>query len=322
MRQILILTPDGVGSTFLQRAICMFGNLADEQWINIHEVTNGIRWDGDRLHKDWSLEYSQTLVEIQNLLLKNRGNLIARLASYHIDRRKDTLLDRRSFYGYLSDNFTCVACYRSNIFEYAHSWTIREHKNVLNVYSFAEKSAVHPQHDRFDLDSRYFARKLKDYDRYAYWVEDNFDLSHAVDYDDLETVDGFIAGLIGVDENIFSDRFGISLYEYCHLSNLPDIKHLPRSVGKCFADIRTYAHSLVKRGLMPNSLPLKMNSFESKITKTANFEGLLSAYNDVAKNSNHLPQASMEEIRKIARDEQFGFINRDRVINSILARFT
>jgi hypothetical protein len=321
MKQLLILTPDGVGSTFLQRAICIFGNLSNTEWINTHEMTNGTSWDGIRLRKNWSLGYSQSLAEIESLFSKNNHNIIARLASYHFYNRNDPIEEQKKFFDYLNKNFTIVACYRSNIFEYAHSWTIREYKKVLNVYSFAEKKSVHPVDDQFNLDSNYFSRKLTDYNNYVYWVNDNFKVSYEFNYDHLSTVDNFIASLIDVDNNIFINNFGISLYEYCHLSNMSDITKLPAGVCKAFAEVRKYAYTLINAGMMPNSLPLKMNSFENKIKKTSNFDQLVSVYNDQAKKHNHLQPLSFQEIKEIAESEQFGCATQTKIINNILNRF-
>ena len=91
-KKLLILTPDGVGSTLLQRAICVFGNIEDK-WINTHELTNGLSYSIDGiLYKDNSHGYSQSLSDIILLLEKNNNNIIVRLAHYHLIARKDKVL--------------------------------------------------------------------------------------------------------------------------------------------------------------------------------------------------------------------------------------
>jgi hypothetical protein len=321
-KQILVLTPDGVGSTFLQRSLCMFATLAEPNWINIHELTNGIAVDKEHLIKDRDIGYSQNLNEIIDLLKTNQHNLIARLAQYHIINRKDSLKELDKFYNFLNENFTIIACYRKNIFEYAHSWTIRDYKKILNVYTFNEKKTVHPLDDQFDLDSNFFENKLIDYNNYTYWVDDNFNVDHVFDYDNLENIELFFSTITGIDKDIFLKTFGISLYEYCHMSNLSNLNELPNSLLKSFAKIRWYAYQLVKHKVMPNSLPLKMNSFENKINKTKNFSDLVVAYNKVAKKSNRFATLTEEELREIASVEQFGFIQNKIVIDNAVSRFT
>lgn len=320
MKPILVLTPDGVGSTFLQRSLCIFGNLSDTDWYNVHELTNGIKFNGVHLEKDWSLKYTQSLNEIKTLLENNDHNLIGRIASYHIINRKDPAAQANKFYKFLNDTFIIVACYRSNVFEYAHSWTIREYKKVLNVYSFAEKNTVHPATDQFELDVDYFESKLKDYNQYIYWIQDHFNVAYKFDYDELQTVDNFIVNILGLDSNVFLDKFGISLNEYCHLSNLSNLDNLPNNLKKSFAEVRIFAHKLIQQKKMPNSLPLKMNSFGNKIKKTTNFRQLIDRYNKVVESNNELSTVDYDALISLAANEQFGK-NSNQIIEQIKNRF-
>lgn len=72
---ILILTPDRVGSTLLQRLITVYANAADKNnlTINLHELTNGIeKYYNDKFGKEvlgkkenrWG--YYQTLLTYNN----------------------------------------------------------------------------------------------------------------------------------------------------------------------------------------------------------------------------------------------------------------
>ena len=38
----LILTPDGVGSTYLQRALTIYLNTSGHEYFNTHELLNGV----------------------------------------------------------------------------------------------------------------------------------------------------------------------------------------------------------------------------------------------------------------------------------------
>ena len=47
---VLILTPDGVGSTILQRIITLALHLMKDDVINCHELTNGLTKIGNKIN--------------------------------------------------------------------------------------------------------------------------------------------------------------------------------------------------------------------------------------------------------------------------------
>ena len=87
MSNFLILTPDGVGSTYLQRALTVYLNASEHTYYNTHELLNGLALDSDfNLYKKW-LGYRQSLQEISDMLDANQASLVSRLAQYHVERR-------------------------------------------------------------------------------------------------------------------------------------------------------------------------------------------------------------------------------------------
>ena len=64
----LILTPDGVGSTILQRLLTMAFYLEKHPVQNTHELTNGIELKEGIAIKNFKLKYSHSLGEIANIL--------------------------------------------------------------------------------------------------------------------------------------------------------------------------------------------------------------------------------------------------------------
>jgi hypothetical protein len=296
MRKILILTPDGVGSTLLQRAACAWGNLTDV-WINPHELTNGLVVKDGFLQKDWSLGYSQSLSEITSLISQEKENLVVRLASYHIVARKDSETDRSYFYDFLNSNFDIITCHRHNVFEYSMSWAIRDLKKTLNVYSYNQKEQIHPQTDTFELDPEFITRTLNNYSDYERWINDNFSVKQKFYYEDILSLDHFLDSMIGGSDDIFKNKFGLSLAEYCIFSNhnKDQLRFLDSKTVRSMISLRRYFNQLVELGRMPTTLPLKMNSFESKIRKTKNFNEILDTYNSWARNKNdHL---EIDEVR-------------------------
>ena len=72
----LVLTPDGVGSTYLQRALTVYLNASGAVYYNTHELLNGLMLDHyGNLHKRMK-GYSQPLSEICELLEINKAKII------------------------------------------------------------------------------------------------------------------------------------------------------------------------------------------------------------------------------------------------------
>lgn len=304
MKKILILTPDGVGSTLLQRSLCIWGNLQDI-FSNPHELTNGLVLKDNIIQKDWSIGYNQSLSDIIEILELNQTNLIVRLAHYHILFRNDPPEELKNFYQYLNDNFQIVSCHRQNILEYAMSWAIRDIKKALNVYSFKEKFLVHPKDDTFKLSTKVIQSKLIDYTNYQLWVADHFPNSHKFYYESINNLDDFISLLLDRSTTEMVDAFKISMSQYCLMSNTHNLKDIEREQALKLINLRAYINDLVKRKLMPNGLPLKMNSFNSKVKKTENFTEILETYNVWAKSNNQYPILNMSDINELIKKDMF-----------------
>jgi len=131
---VLILTPDAVGSTLLQRMLTIYMQFHqfDRPVINLHELTNGLakyyspefnrELVSKQAIKSWG--YYQSLEQVVELLSSVDHYKTSRLAHYHILRRGDTLAQQIPFYNYLNENFYVIACRRANVFEHAVSMTL------------------------------------------------------------------------------------------------------------------------------------------------------------------------------------------------------
>jgi hypothetical protein len=146
---VLILTPDRVGSTLLQRllTVYMLRREFGRPVINLHELTNGlIKYYNDLMNQEvlgkpnssgWG--YFQSLPDIIDMLSSVDHYKTSRLAHYHLINRNDSLDDQLKFYEYLNTNFYIISCRRDNLFEHGLSWAIQAHSKKLNVYSPQEK---------------------------------------------------------------------------------------------------------------------------------------------------------------------------------------
>lgn len=234
---VLILTPDRVGSTLLQRLITVYMNFHefDQPVINLHELTNGLikyyssRFNTEVLGKPnagkWG--YFQTLEEIVELLASVSHYKTTRLAHYHINARKDSIGDQTRFYQYLNDNFFIISAQRKNLLEHALSWIIYTHSKKLNVYSHAEKiqTFANIYQNRIRVDQENMIKYLDAYKNYLDWVKDNFAIASYFNYErDLPTIEQYILNLPIFNSQFrlsWNDCFGIEFQDWnrCHYLN-------------------------------------------------------------------------------------------------------
>jgi len=209
---VIILTPDRVGSTLLQRLVTIYMQLHefDQPIINLHELTNGIMkyyspvFGREVLGRELDVErfnkggYHQTLGEITQLLRDCDHYKTSRLARYHIRNRCDSLADQLPFYEYINENFYVISARRENLLEHALSWCIYVHSRRLNVYSHQEKFQAFSdiyrrgiQVDRINLE-----KYLNDYKEYLEWCDRHFTVHSYFHYDkDRFRLEDYILGL-------------------------------------------------------------------------------------------------------------------------------
>ena len=204
---VLILTPDAVGSTLLQRLITIYMQFHeyDRPVINLHELTNGIvkyyspEFNRELLGKQnskWG--YHQSLEEVVGLLSSVDHYKTSRLAQYHIKNRNDPLEQQIPFYRYLDDNFYIISCRRKNVFEHSISWALNKITKKLNVYSPEEKinTFVNIYKDGINVDPISLLRSLEDYKNYLQWSENHFNIASYFNYEDhLPKIERYILDL-------------------------------------------------------------------------------------------------------------------------------
>lgn len=185
---VLILTPDRVGSTLLQRLITIYMQFHeyDRPVINLHELTNGLikyyspTFNDEVLGKgtgdEWG--YYQTLPEIRDLLKSVKHYKTSRLALYHIMNRQDSLEHQIEFYRYLNENFFIISARRENLLEHVLSWGINIYSKRLNVYSVEEKydTFANIYKNKITLDKENIFKYLDRYKKYLQWCDDHFDV--------------------------------------------------------------------------------------------------------------------------------------------------
>ena len=279
---VLILTPDRVGSTLLQRLLTVYMLRAgfDKPVINLHELTNGlVKYHNETLNQEvlgksqgteWG--YFQTLSEIQELLMSSDHYKTSRLAHYHIVNRKDSIADQLKFYDYLNKNFYIIGCRRENLLEHALSWAINGHSKKLNVYSPREKINVFQDiySNGIECSEQSLKKYLTNYKEYISWSDTYFNIQSYFNYEQAITnVEDYILNLDfmkGATNNRWSDMFGQSFdtYNKCH-KLIPDLAlyNVLNSANLAIHLIEEEKYNLLKGTQWPKLADLSANKLNS-----------------------------------------------------------
>ena len=309
----LILTPDGVGSTYLQRALTVYLHSAGLDYWNTHALLNGLDLLDGNLYKDFNFGYSQTIPEICGLLESTSNSLVSRIAQYHITGRLENKKENyQQLYDVCNKKFDKIFYCTRDPFEYALSWGIRRNTKINNVYSIKERILIHGEDIKQTLDLEYFKKKLKEYSAYEYWAKDNFNITRAVNYNNMHVdVDNIMKELTGLDHNI-KDRFGISLQDYStarYMTSMytqtKDRKYLldkdnARKVLKLYSFITSF-----DREILPSNIPVKMNTMQDKQKRVTNFDDAVEVYNKWTSTTNsHMPISQDDIAQKISTESK------------------
>lgn len=297
---VLILTPDGVGSTILQRLITMTLYLEKIEVVNTHELTNGLSLKKGILTKDFDLKYTQKLEEIIELIKdsdKNKKKTVSRLAKYHLDARQDDLQSQKKFFNFLNSFYEKkIMCVRNNVFEYALSWSIRERSGVVNVYDRKDKRSVM---EVSEVDENYFLKKCNEYVEYVYWIQENFTDVEQISYEDLITNSDFTIEKITGYKDTFNKNLGANLSlilktEYNFFNSLFTENNkkfsYTKEEKKALILYKRLAKLLIDKEIIIGH-PIKNTTLKDKKKQIKNFDQCLDKFYSFAKNHNWIDQS-------------------------------
>ena len=292
----LVLTPDGVGSTLLQRALTVYLNAAGQEYYNTHELLNGLEIYKSAAVKSSNIKYEQTLVEIQKILEKNSANLVSRIADYHVRARlKERNENYNEFYKFCNQYYDKILYCTRDPYEYALSWSIRDNTRVLNVYSIDQRIEHHGINKQDSIDLDFFHSKLVQYQNYQYWVNDNFPDHVEVNYNSLNfNIDNEIEKIISIGNFKMFDKFNVSLNDYSKIlykvslrkQKIIDQLGVDKSAIVGTVKLYQYQKELVAQKKIINRIPIKMNTLANKKSRIFNFDETIDVYNQWAKNTN------------------------------------
>jgi hypothetical protein len=261
---VLILTPDAVGSTLLQRMLTIYMQFHDfgRPVINMHELTNGLakyyspefgrEIVSKKTLQNWG--YHQTLQQVVELLDSVDHYKTSRLAHYHIRQRGDTIEQQAPFYRYLNENFYVIACRRANVFEHALSMTLNSITKKLNVYHAYEKIDTFYEiyKSGITLDPMVFTNHLWSYKQYVNWSDQHFNIGSYFNYEqDIPRLEQYILDLpvFSKQSNLvtWDKNFGISFndwnkmhYARSDLTNIDFGNRLENTMPKNIETVKQY----------------------------------------------------------------------------------
>lgn len=304
---VLILTPDRVGSTLLQRLITVYANINENYkplTINLHELTNGlVSYEHPQFRqtvlgkKEGAWGYHQNLQTVTQMLRNCGHDVVSRLAHYHIKNRKDCLADQLDFYKFLNDNFYIVAAKRENLLEHAMSWCIAVESKKMNVYSFEEKYQTY--HDLLKnpltVQGEQIEKYLNQYCEYINWVNDHFQVNAYFEYArDLPQIENFIMNLRVFQRMeqplAWIDKWNISWHDWNRmhflLSLVPfdhnftqDEKAFMADHIELYTKCRIDIQDLQDLGILVSGIPIKLHTLQQKTKLIANSGECLLHYN-------------------------------------------
>ena len=299
-KNYLVLTPDGVGSTYLQRALTVYLQFAELDYWNTHELLNGLAVEDGSLYKDFTHEYTQTVEDICNKLLITGNFLVSRIAHYHVlGRQKLREENYADLYKECNRKFSTIIFCARDPFEYALSWSIRKNSGKLNVYSVAERIDAHGVGVKEPISLEYFQSKLDHYAEYEYWAEDNFNIKHTVNYDHLhQNVDSVLQTITGMQHTTF-------LQQYSRLRYLASKGQYTGELLDDICEMHNMIDRLYRTKRLPTTMPLKMNTMANKRSRVTNFDQAVETYNSWALKGNRHAIVTEEIIKnKVDTEKQ------------------
>lgn len=183
---VLLLTPDAVGGTLLQKMITVSMQLQDidRPFIEVGHIELGLETYYNeyfnqmvlRCRDDYEYKEMQSLPQIKDILESVDHYSAIKLPFYNILSRDDEKKYQIPFYKYLNDNFFVISCRRQNLFEHSLSWALNKITHALNVYDPRTKvqTFFSLYKNGVKIDPLVIRQTLNDYKKYIDWCDKHF----------------------------------------------------------------------------------------------------------------------------------------------------
>ena len=205
---VLILTPDAVGGTLLERMLTIYMQFHDfdRPVIDVSHIELGLEtyhcpvFNQMILRAKHDIEFRemQNLAEIRQCLDSVDHYKITKLSHYNLAVRQDPVREQAPFYRYLNEHFFIILCRRDNLFEHALSWALNKITGKLNIYTATDKisSFFSVFRDGVTLDPLSIKQSLDAYDRYVRWGETHFRAAAYYHYErDMPNIERYVLDL-------------------------------------------------------------------------------------------------------------------------------
>ena len=290
LKKVLVLTPDGIGSTFFQRSLTLFLNFHGIPTKDYHDLAN---------------LFSKNINNLVGTLTTATTSTVARASPYRSEKfgeNKDNYLKVCSMF--FTDIFVVDRCSFESALSYCNTHINDGDLNVYDRESYIDNTVNNP----YNIPHDYFIKSLKYFEDFYVWVDTYFPKHKKINYTDL---------VYNTDEtykklfNVTSDN-KLSLVDYNKFNFLrirdADISSYSKENLINFITINDYIHYLVKNNLYSDSqrsfFPFKKITLKEKTKNIKNFKYLLSVYNNYP--SNHFKKIDEKQIiQRINREQEF-----------------
>lgn len=276
----LVLTNDGIGSSYLQRSLTLYLNSAGIEYWNTHELLNGVACNNGNIYKQWrdnNFEL-QPVNEIITCLNESTNNIVSRVGLHWAHERNDI----STLYPILRSKYNKILMCKRDPFEYALSWAIRSSEGIGNLYRVDKKRSLSLN---YDVDMDFFKTKLEEYHKYIYWTMDNFN-AQEVNYNDLQiNIDNMMQKITGLDHSV-EDKFGISLQNYSRVRYLASTGVYEKEHTQSAVALKNFENRLKVNKQLPKGMPIKLYTLDDKRKRIDNFTECVNVFNNWAAGKN------------------------------------
>ena len=276
----LVLTNDGIGSSYLQRSLTLYLNSAGIEYWNTHELLNGVACNNGNIYKQWrdnNFEL-QPVNEIITCLNESTNNIVSRVGLHWAHERNDI----STLYPILRSKYNKILMCKRDPFEYALSWAIRSSEGIGNLYRVDKKRSLSLN---YDVDMDFFKTKLEEYHKYIYWTMDNFN-AQEVNYNDLQiNIDNMMQKITGLDHSV-EDKFGLSLQNYSRVRYLASTGVYEKEHTQSAVALKNFENRLKVNKQLPKGMPIKLYTLDDKRKRIDNFTECVNVFNNWAAGKN------------------------------------
>ena len=288
-KNILFLTPDAVGSTFVERltTICSQFYKFDKPVVNTGHIEIGLKKildDNSNTIRlacayDSEITYSQDPLEIIENLESLESYKISKLSAHNMIPRTDLNSENvKKLYKYLNDNFLIVLCRKKNLFDYALSWAISDVTGQSNVVSAVEKfSTLSLYHEeKISINPIKIKKVLDNYKFYVDWCNTNFNVDQVYEYEtNIKDIENYIFSFpLFSNQTLITwkDKFGINFKDWNQCRYLAtDITSLTHQKNNYFYNLIDAVHVKVDEPAILEKVSLINRSCINKYNEVSGY---------------------------------------------------